>query len=85
MATPKIWTADDVAMRRLYLERQGSDILVQRDYVYIDDQDQPLPNFSLQVFTLAVPIASVPANVLNALQTIDNFIYNQILTSEGMT
>lgn len=84
MATPKIWTANDIEQRRLYLERQDTDILVQRDYVFVDDQAQALPDFSLQVFSTTVAIASIPGSVVTALQTIDSWIYNQILAKEGM-
>lgn len=83
MASPKVWTADDVQQRRLYLERQGSDILVQRDYVFVDGQDQQLFE-RLEVFQTTIAVASIPANVISALQDIDAWIYDQILAQEGM-
>lgn len=84
MAIIKSWEAHDVEMKRMYLEKVLDEfgnpaILGQRDYVLLDEAGQELPDFSLQVFSEVVLISDIPANILSALQTIDNWFYNRIV------
>jgi hypothetical protein len=85
MATPKIWTATDVSQKQLRLERIGSEITAHRDFVFVDALGQPLTTLGLQMFQTTAAVSTIPPNILTALQTIDTWLYAQILAQEGMT
>ena len=88
MTTQKTWTAVDVKQKRLTLSRTLKDaspaIRVERRYVFVDAEDEPLTNIAVGRFVTEVLIASVPAHILAAVQEIDDWTYQEILKQEGM-
>lgn len=86
MATPKIWTANDVKQGRLYLNPLVAGfMLVERDYQFVDGLGVALPNFGTQTLSVSVEWLTIPQNIKDALIAIDTWVYNQILGKEGMT
>ena len=84
MATPKSWTAHDVEQGKLTLNQFGSDIHVERRYVFVDDVGAELEDVAGGRLLDVVPWADIPANIQDALTSINNWTYNQILIQEQM-
>jgi hypothetical protein len=85
MATPKQITLYDIGLKRIYLERVGSNLEAIQEWQFLDDQGKPITELGVFTHEINVPITSIPSNILTALQAIQTYVYNQILASEGMT
>jgi hypothetical protein len=90
MATPKMWTADDVLQGKLTIHRvdhpdTGQPALqVEQRYVFVDGQGAVLSSIAGGRVLATVEIADLPQEVVSALQTIDTWTYQQALAQEGM-
>lgn len=90
MATPKTWTADDIQQGKLTLHRVVNEfgqqaIQLERRYVFVDSVGDVLTDIAGGKLLEVVAIADIPASVVSALQTIDDWTYSQSLAQEGMT
>ena len=81
---PKTWTATDLKLGKLTINRSGSTLQVERRYRFLDEFDEVLAQVAGGRLLLNVAIADVPADILSALQTIDNWTKQQALEQEGM-
>lgn len=90
MATPKQITINDLSKNdkltifRL-LENGVDSLQVEKRYLYLDSSGEPIEALGSGRVTQTIPVASLPAAVLSAVQTINNYMYNQALDQEGMT
>jgi hypothetical protein len=85
MATPKSWTAHDITQGRFAVLQEDTLFHVERRYMFIDDVGMILGNVGVGRLTVDIEWSAIPLEVQNALMTIDNWTYNQILAQEGMT
>lgn len=84
MATSKSWTAVDIEQGKFTVLNVDGVLLVERRYQFTDKNGDVLTNIAGGRLTREVAASSVPADVLAALTTINNWTYNQILAQEGM-
>ena len=84
MATPKIITADDIEQGKLTIIRRGSNLHIERRYVFVDGQGDAINNLAGGRVVEEIPLANIPANIISALQDIDNWTYGKGLVQEGM-
>jgi hypothetical protein len=87
MATPKVITIDDLSKTgRLTITRQDGNVLqFEKNYQYLDDQGQPIALLRGSAVVVQIEQANVPASILAALNTINNYLYDAALAQEGMT
>ena len=89
MATPKTWTAYDLAMGTLKIRRMLSDggnqaIQFEQRYDYEDDLGGILQGVAGSRIADVVELADIPAGILTALMTINDWLYQRCLEKEGM-
>ena len=84
MATAKIITATDIEQGKLTISRSGTNLTVERRYVFLDAGDAVIENLAGGRVVETIAIASLPANIAGALADIDAWTYQQALTQEGM-
>jgi hypothetical protein len=90
MATPKSWTAHDVSLGALTMSRiphpdtGNPAVNFQQRYVFLDSGDQVLFQVVGGRYVDDMELADIPQAILDALQTIDNWLYQQCLQQEGM-
>lgn len=84
MATPKSWTATDLEQGKLTIIRTGADLHLERRYDFLDSGDVIIPEIAGGRVVEDMAIASLPASIIDALQTIDNWTYQKALVQEGM-
>jgi hypothetical protein len=78
MATPKTITLHDVTMDTLRLARGlSNEIHVRRRYFFVDDVGERIPHFP-RVLEKIVQWVNIPANIQQALISIDTWCENQI-------
>jgi hypothetical protein len=80
----KTWIATDVALGKLMIMRRDDEIQIERRYQFVDGAGEVLEQIAGGRVVREIPIASLPAEVLSALQTIDNWTHQQALEQEGM-
>lgn len=90
MATPKTWTADDIEQGKLTIHRithpdtDQPALQIERRYIFLDDQDEKLQGVAGGRVLEIVEIGNLPQGIIDALQAIDNWTYQQALSQEGM-
>ena len=85
MANSKTWTAVDLKKGRITLEQVGSDIQLSFRYQFEDSNGKVIMELPTKSLIEKVPISSIPAELLTSLATIQNYVYNQALSNEGMS
>lgn len=84
MATSKTFTATDIQQGIMYLHPvESGNLRVQQNYRFVGT-DPLFDDLEHRVIDLTVAWSSLPQNVKDALTTINNHLYNQILAREGM-
>jgi hypothetical protein len=81
----KTWTAVDLRMDRLSIAREGSELVIERRYAFLDAEGAELTQIAPGRLVRRVALAEVPAGVLSALQALDTYTKNQALQQEGMS
>ena len=84
MATPKSWTAHDLQLGKLTLRRERDEIHYEQRYEFVDEIDDVLSEVAGSRLVGMALAASLPSDILAALQTISNWLYAQCLEQEGM-
>lgn len=80
----KTWTATDITMGKLAVMRRGDDIQIERRYQFVDGTGAVLEQVAGGRLIRELPVASLPLDVVSALQIIDNWTHEQALDQEGM-
>ncbi len=81
---PKTWTAADLALGPLKINRVGTSLHVERRYSFLDGAGDPMPQIKGDSLIVDVEIADLPPNIASALSDIDTWTKNQALIKEGM-
>lgn len=84
MAT-KTWEAHDLELGKLTILKEGSDLRLERRYLFLDDQAQVLEQIVGGRIVETIDWADVPENVKAALIEIDTWTKNKALDQEGMS
>ena len=85
MANSKTWTAVDLKKGKITLEQVGSDIQLSFRYQFEDSSGKVIMELPTKSLIEKVPINIIPAEVLNSLIVIQDYVYNQALSNEGMS
>lgn len=80
---PQSWTAEDIEQGDLTIRPEEGRLRVERIYWLVDGEGQPLP-FGRKTVRVSVAIAAIPASVLSALQTINQFTRQKALEHAGL-
>ena len=89
MATPKTITIDDLSKNEKLTITRFAELGIQylqieKRYLYLDALGDPITVLGGGRVVSTAAVADVPANILSALQTINDFMYDQALIQEGM-
>ena len=84
MPTPKTWTATDIELGKLTITRQPMTLQVERRYQFLDLNQDVLSDVAAGRLVIEIAIADIPAHIIDALQTIDTWTYEQALSQAGM-
>jgi len=84
MATEKIWTASDIEMGVMRLNRVGLNLTLSQSYKFVDENDDELPGFPKKYVSETEALADLPVAIKNALSTINEYLYDKALEKEGM-
>lgn len=80
----KTWTAVDVVLGKLTIHRLGDALQIERRYKFLDINGEALEQIAGGRILETVLIVEIPANILSALQEIDNWTKTKALQKEGM-
>lgn len=80
----KTWTAADVVLGKLTIIRAGQDLTLERRYKFLDGENEVLEQIAGRRVQKTIPIVDIPANILSALQEIDDWTKQKALEQEGM-
>lgn len=89
MATSKTWTAHDLELGALKITRTLSEasnqaVQFEQRYNYEDDLGDILQGVAGSRLTDVMELADIPAGILTALTTINDWLYQRCLEKEGM-
>jgi len=90
MAQPKTWTATNLALGSLTIRRQEVEetgapgVRFEQRYQFEDAGGEILQEIGTGRLAGVMPVADIPQSILDALTTIDNWLYQQCLEKEGM-
>lgn len=82
--TNKIWTAVGLELGKLTILPAGDALSVERRYKFLNSEGEVLTQITGGRVSETIPIAEIPANILNALQAIDNWTKQKALEQEEM-
>lgn len=90
MATPKVWTAYDLELGILKINRvivgDGNQAIhFEQRYGYVDDLGDVLREVAGSRISDTVELAEMPTDIMTALGTINNWLYARCLEKEGMS
>jgi protein-tyrosine phosphatase len=85
----KIWEATDLIMGRMGIEKlQNADgetcIQIIQNYKFLDSDENILENLGNHKIQELRTLSTVPASILSALNTIQNYMYDKALEQEQM-
>lgn len=80
----KTWTATDLVLGKLTIHRLGNDIQLERRYQFANNAGDILTQIAGSSVVEVIAIVDIPANILSALQAIDNWTKLKALKQEGM-
>ena len=81
---PKTWTAEDLQLGGLRIDREGDSLHIQRRYRFLDAADDVIEEIKGGNLVVEIDLADLPANILAALSDIDTWTNNQALLKEGI-
>ena len=82
--TDKTWTTVDVAMGVLKVSRKGSQLHLERRYVFLDSTGAVLSQVAGGRVVEDIELVDLPPGFLSALAVIDEWTKNKALVQEGM-
>lgn len=83
--TDKTWIATALELGKLTMHRHGTVLQIQRRYKFLDVNGDVLVQVAGNSVLLDVEITDIPADILAALQAIDQWTMAQALVQEEMS
>lgn len=80
----KTWMATDLKLGALKITPRNGEIHIERRYVFLDEFDEVLTQIVGGRVVGDFELASLPTEILSALQAINTWTKNQALAQEGM-
>ena len=87
MAQSKTWTAHDVKQGHTSLDKYDGLVHVTQQYWFVDDSGPPpaaVEGLEVKTITFSEAVSYYPTAVMTAMQTIRDWLYDEILSVEGM-
>ena len=87
--TDKIFTATDLEFKEITLQlvklEAGNGVMFKQKYAYVGDDGKPVQQLGRSTYNEVRAIADIPANIMTALQTIQNYLQQKAYEQEGMS
>jgi len=80
----KTWTATDLELGRLVIHARDGEVHLERRYKFLDSGGLVIPQIAGGRVVEDIPVASIPANILSALQELNTWTKDKALAQEGM-
>jgi len=81
----KIWTAEDLSLGKLTINRVGGTLHIERRYKFLDANGDVITQIATGRLLLKVKVPAIPPLVLAALQAFDTWTKDKALEQEEMS